>query len=100
MPAINLIATLTPQPGQAEALRAALREMAPPSRQESGCLRYDVVEDGEGEAVRFHVMERFADDTAVQAHGESEHYRRFSARFGDLLAGPPQVVRARDVDVA
>lgn len=80
-------------------MRAALQEIAPPSRAESGCLRYDVVEDGEGEATRFHVMERFADDAAVQAHGESGHYRQFSARFGELLAGPPQVTRARDVDV-
>lgn len=99
MPAVNLIATLTPRPGQTEALRAALREIAPPSRQESGCLRYDVVEEGEGEAVRFHVLERFADEAAVRAHGESEHYRQFSARFGELLAGPPQVIWARDVDV-
>ncbi|TDE84752.1 putative quinol monooxygenase [Deinococcus sp. S9] len=100
MATIHLLATLTPQPGQADALRAALREMAPPSRQERGCLRYDVLEDGEGEAVRFHVVERFVDNAAVQAHGESEHYGRFSARFGELLAGPPQVIRARDVDVA
>ncbi|PNY79239.1 putative quinol monooxygenase [Deinococcus koreensis] len=99
MAAVNLFATLVPKSGQAEALRAGLLTIAPASRTEPGCLRYEVLESGEGTSVRFHVVERFVDDAAVQAHGQSGHYRVFSASFETWLAGPPHVVRSRNLDV-
>lgn len=97
MTAINLIATLTPAPGQADALRAGLLVIAPHSRQERGCERYEVLESGEDDTLRFHVIERFTDEAALQAHGDSEHFQVFSARFGEWLTGPPEVVRAREL---
>ncbi|PNY79384.1 hypothetical protein CVO96_19880 [Deinococcus koreensis] len=42
---------------------------------------------------------RFVDDAAMQAHGQSGHYRVFSASFETWLAGPPHVVRSRNLDV-
>lgn len=97
--AVNLLAVLTPRAGQVERLREVLRNMVLASRQEDGCLRYDLLEEDVGGSARFHVVERYTNDTAVAAHGASEHYRALSAQFGELLAHIPEVVRARDVDV-
>ncbi|GHF53991.1 quinol monooxygenase YgiN [Deinococcus metalli] len=97
MSPINLLATLTPAPGQAAALRAGLLAITSPSRQEHGCERYEVLESGEDDTLRFHVIERFTDAAALQAHGDSDHFRAFSAHFSEWLAGPPEVIRAREL---
>lgn len=97
MSPINLLATLTPAPGHAAALRAGLLAITSPSRQEHGCERYEVLESGEDDTLRFHVIERFTDEAALAAHGDSEHFRTFSAHFGEWLTRPPEVIRAREV---
>lgn len=97
MSPINLFATLTPAPGQADALRAGLLVIASHSRQENGCERYELLESGGDDTLRFHVIERFTDEAALQAHGDSDHFRAFSARFGEWLVGPPEVIQARDL---
>ena len=74
--AVVLVATWVAREGEEERVLAALEQLAPASRAEPGCLHYQPCRDRD-DPKRFLIFEIYADEEAVQAHGESEHFRRF-----------------------
>ncbi|AFD24822.1 putative quinol monooxygenase [Deinococcus gobiensis] len=98
--AVNVLAILTPQATHVADVEALLGRMALASRQEPGCLRYDILREDHADGPRFHIQERYQDAEAVTAHGASEHYAAFRAQVGPWLVAPPQVTRLADVNVA
>jgi len=72
--------------------------VAEASRAEDGVLDYRVAA-GIDDENRFQFFERYEDEAAFAAHGESEHVERLGAELPDLLAGEPEVTRF-DVDSA
>lgn len=74
------------------------RELAERSREEDGNVEYRVTTDIEDEGMlRF--FERYDDEAAFAAHGESDHFGAFEEALPELLAGDPTVTRF-DVDTA
>jgi quinol monooxygenase YgiN len=70
-------ATWTAGEGAEQTVLDALRELAPPSRDEPGCRFYQAYRDPAQPRV-FHLFEIYDDEAAYQAHGESEHFRRLA----------------------
>jgi quinol monooxygenase YgiN len=60
---VVLAVTWVAQPGAEEAVAAILREVAPLSRAEPGCLQYDVHRDPD-DPRRFLLWERYRDEQA------------------------------------
>jgi quinol monooxygenase YgiN len=56
---------------------AALRELAPASRVEPGCLTYIVYQDPTRPSV-FELFEVYDNEAAYAAHGSSEHFTRLA----------------------
>lgn len=83
--------------GHGDEVREVLDGMVVATRQEPGCLRYDLFEDEEGD---LHLVEAYADADALQAHRDSEHYRAYRARITDLLRAPIEVTVLSPRDVA
>jgi quinol monooxygenase YgiN len=73
--AVVLVATWVARGGEEERVLAVLEQLAPASRAEPGCLYYQPCRDRD-DLGRFLIFEIYADEEAVQAHGESEHFRR------------------------
>jgi quinol monooxygenase YgiN len=73
--AVVLVARWVAKEGEEERVLAVLEQLAPASRAEPGCLHYQPCRDRDDPA-RFLIFEVYADEEAVQAHGESEHFRR------------------------
>ncbi|GHO46106.1 putative quinol monooxygenase [Ktedonospora formicarum] len=96
---VNIIATLTPKPDQIENTRQQLQELAAASRQDPGCLRYDVFQGNQAGVTTFYIVERYQDRTTFEAHGASQHFQTFRKRAADLLAKPFEIVFVEDVDV-
>ncbi|MFF2659128.1 putative quinol monooxygenase [Kitasatospora sp. NPDC058032] len=83
-----VLAILRARPEQADALDAALREVAESTLREPGALAYTVArQDGE----RFLVVERYADHAAREAHFAAPYVTGLLARFPELLAEEPLV---------
>ncbi|WP_380282739.1 putative quinol monooxygenase [Kitasatospora purpeofusca] len=83
-----VLAILRAKPEQADALEAALREVAESTPREPGALAYTVArQDGD----RFLVAERYADGAARDAHFAAPYVTGLLARFPELLAEEPQV---------
>ncbi|MGI8747533.1 MAG: putative quinol monooxygenase [Deinococcus sp.] len=98
--AVTLQAVITPHPERWEATQSALRELVQGSRQEPGCLIYDLLHGEEGGQRRLYVQERYRDIDAVQAHRDSGHYEAFQAKAGGWFAEPTRVLVLHDLDVA
>ncbi|QYJ16558.1 hypothetical protein Rxycam_02391 [Rubrobacter xylanophilus DSM 9941] len=66
----------TAREGAAERVEAAIRKLAPPSREEPGMLLYQPHRDPENPNV-FFFYERYESPEAYQAHLDSDHFRRY-----------------------
>jgi quinol monooxygenase YgiN len=63
-------------PGREEELAGHLLALVAPTRNESGCISYDLHRDPEDPA-KFMFYERFASKEAFESHGLTPHIQRF-----------------------
>jgi quinol monooxygenase YgiN len=91
-------ATFPIDPAHRDEALELIRELVASSRAEDGVLEYRVATDIDDEN-RFRFFERYEDEAAFEAHGETDHVERFAAALPELLGGEPEVTRF-DVDAA
>lgn len=95
---VSVIARFFPKDGQENAVETVLRGMVSPTRNEPGCQRYDLYRVKDGPA-QFALFEIYKDQTALEAHRATEHYKDYRARIVDLLSEPINVLVLNGVDV-
>ncbi len=89
--AIGVVATIKIQDGKnAEFEAAATEMMGLVKAHEPGNKLYQFCKSKK-EATTYVVMEIYADQSALETHGKSDHYRAFGGKIGGLLAGRPDV---------
>jgi quinol monooxygenase YgiN len=87
---ICVIAQLKARPEKVEDARAVLASTAASTRQESGCLQYDLhvsVED----PTSFALYERWRDKAALDAHFKMPYVQALFGRVAELLVAPPSM---------
>ena len=82
---LRVIARLRARPEKVDELREVLYGLLVPTRRESGCIRYEMLENQE-DPTEFTFTEEWTDAAALATHFETEHIRSALARFPDLLA--------------
>jgi quinol monooxygenase YgiN len=87
---VRVIAQAWARPGREAEVRAALVEIAEPSRADPGCLMWEAYDDPQ-EPRRFVTVELWADQAAFTAHMATPHVRAIIARAEALLAVPPEI---------
>jgi len=87
---VKLIAHLHAQSAHADAVAAALLELAGPSRAEAGCVMYDVCRS-KADRNQLLVLEEWESQAALDAHMATPHFQAFVARIGGALAGAPEM---------
>lgn len=80
--AFVVVAKWTAKEGEAEEVEAAIRKLAPPSKQEPGNLFYQAHRDPEDPNV-FFFYEQYEDEDGYKAHGASEHFQELG--FGTAI---------------
>ena len=84
---IALMVTIQIKPGHKDAFMASMFDDARGSNNdESGCLRFDVLQDSEDEN-RIHLYEVYKDQAAVDAHRAAPHYTKWRETVGDWFDG-------------
>ncbi len=86
MPELHVVATIPAKPEEADAIRTALQELAAATRQEQGCLGYDLYESAAAPAT-FVTVERWTGQEALDAHMKSPHIAAALAATEGNLAG-------------
>jgi (4S)-4-hydroxy-5-phosphonooxypentane-2,3-dione isomerase len=64
-------------------------------RDEPGCMRFNVLQDGQDQNV-YYFYEVYRDDAALEAHRATPHFALWRAA-ADTLDGPAEAVRCRTV---
>jgi quinol monooxygenase YgiN len=86
---VVVVATITPLPGQVDAVREAILAAVPAVHAEPGCELYALHEaDGE-----FVMVERWADADALRVHGKAQALTTLGGQLAGKVAGPPEVKR-------
>lgn len=87
---LYLVATLQAIKGCETQLVDALQALVPLSRQEPGCIRYDLHVDRADTSVLI-VYEIWRDQQALDEHASSAHFQRFLKAAEPLLSAPLDV---------
>ena len=67
------------------------------TREEPGCVYYDLVQDAADDKV-FLFVEKYLDEAAVAAHMASEHFQTYVPMMNALREGPSEVTKCVTVD--
>ncbi|GIL36592.1 antibiotic biosynthesis monooxygenase [Phycicoccus sp. MAQZ13P-2] len=86
MAELHVVATIPAAPEHVEPLRAALRTLVEATRQEEGCLAYDLYESASAPGV-FVTVERWTGQEALDAHMASPHIAAAMGAAQGALAG-------------
>ena len=98
MSTIGLVATLKVQPEKADEFAKIFSELrAQVKANEKGCLQYDFFKSKSEEGT-FIVMEQYATQADLDAHGKTDYFRAAGGKFGSMLAGAPSLVFADKVE--
>jgi quinol monooxygenase YgiN len=87
---LTVVAEMKAKPGREADLRNALLALIEPTRQEDGCVQYDL-HVHTADPGRFVFYENWASEEHLRRHAASPHLTAFVEVTGDLLAGPMRV---------
>ena len=87
---LTIIATFQARPGKESELRAALIGLLSPTRNEAGCLNYDVHQSVDDPA-KFLFHENWTSQAHLDAHLQSAHVKALLPRVDELCTAFPQI---------
>jgi quinol monooxygenase YgiN len=89
--AVGVVATLKVAEGKGSDFEAVFRDLAAQVKaNEAGNEMYRVFKS-KADANTYVVMEIYADQAALEAHGKSDHFRAAGPRIAPTLAGRPEI---------
>ena len=91
---IHVLAIITAQPGQRDAVLEAFRANVPAVHAEQGCIEYGATVDAEGAGSiqtkvgpdTFVVVEKWESIAALKAHAAAPHMAAYGAKVKDMIA--------------
>ena len=89
----TLLVTAKVKEGMAAKFEAAAGAVAAATLKEKGCRAYEFHRSTE-DANTFHLIEKWADLPALEAHFKADHLTAFLKAFGEVADGPPKAVVA------
>lgn len=87
---LRVVARVVALPDKVEALKAVLLALVEPTRQESGCLQYDLLQNQE-DLTDFTFVETWESLQHLQSHLASVHLQTASIAIKNLVASPPDI---------
>ena len=89
---LTVVAEIHAKSGKEEDLRQVLLGLIGPTRQETGCVQYDLHEDNAAPG-RFLFYENWQSREHLDRHQETPHLQAFKARMDDLLETPIRLLQ-------
>ena len=87
---ISVVAVITAKPGSEDAVREALKGLVEPTRDEPGCIAYDLSESTVA-AGTFITVEEWDGPADLDAHMQTPHIQSALAVLGSELAAAPAI---------
>jgi quinol monooxygenase YgiN len=89
---VHVVARVMALPGNAEMVKSALLQLIEPTRQEQGCIRYDLLQS-HIDPNEFVFVEEWESNETITAHLDSSHVQDAFLEVGRLLAAAPVIHR-------
>ncbi len=90
MPDVQVVAVLIAKEGSEDVVREALTALVPPTREEEGCLSYELHESVAAPGT-FVTLERWRATEDLDAHLQTPHVAQALVAAGEHLAAPPGI---------
>jgi quinol monooxygenase YgiN len=87
---IRVVARVAARPDTRVEVEAILRALVPTTRQEKGCISYQLLKNA-ADPCDFVFVEEWVSETVMQAHLTTPHIQKAFAQAGPLLARAPEV---------
>jgi len=87
---ITVVATFQAQPGKEVELKKALISLVAPTRNEAGCINYDLHISPEDPA-KFLFHENWTSKAHLNAHLQNAHVQVLLPRLNELAVGMPEI---------
>ena len=90
MSEVLVVATISPKPGEEQAVREALLAAIPEVHGEPGCGKY-ALHEATGDSTDLVMIERWESTEALATHGSAPALTALGKAIGGLLSGPLDV---------
>lgn len=91
-----VFATITPKPEYFAAAKDAILSILAETRQEAGCVQFDIHTDDE--AIQIFLYEQWRDEAALQHHYQQAYTQAVFDEYIEWLAKPVEIVKCNLVD--
>lgn len=95
---VRVVALFKSKPGRSEDLKNFLSALIPPTRRETGCLRYELHQNA-ADPSDFVFLEEWESHAAIDAHMQSSHVQAALPRVGEFLEADPDIRRYSLVEI-
>lgn len=89
---IRIVARLVANPASVEQVRSILIDLIEPTRQETGCISYELHQNLT-DKTDFIFIEEWSSDAAIDAHLATKHIKDALKKLSGLIAEEPDVRR-------
>ncbi|WP_301101470.1 putative quinol monooxygenase [Propionivibrio sp.] len=89
---VKIMARISAKVGTADQLQEVLKALVRSTRNEPGCVSYELFQDEEN-FLEFVTIEHWANNQAAEAHMTTPHVAEAFAKAAGLLAKPPSINR-------
>ena len=89
---IRVVAHITAKPDTVDQTKELLLSLIDPTRAESGCITYELLQNA-ADPTDFTFVEEWSSDEHLDTHLETDHLKRVAAVADVLFATPPDIRR-------
>ena len=91
-----VVARIKAKKDKIEEVGKKLRGLLSPTRQESGCLQYDLHQSSDDTSI-FYFYEKWTDDKALAVHLQMPYVQEMMREAASLLAEAPEIQRVQKI---
>lgn len=87
---LRVVARVKARPDKVGEALAVLKALVEPTRQEEGCVSYELLQN-RTDPTDFTFVEEWASDSAIESHFSTDHVREAFSKAQDLLEESPDI---------
>ena len=91
-PTLRVVARLVAFPDKVAELKSLLLSISEPTRQEAGCIKYELLQN-QADPTDFTFVEEWESATLLEQHLASTHIQAAVQQLDGLAVGPPDIRR-------
>jgi quinol monooxygenase YgiN len=89
---LRVVARVKARPGKVNELLSVLSSLVEPTCKESGCLKYELLQNNE-DPTDFTLIEEWQNNTALESHFATKHFKDALSKLPNLVAAEPDIRR-------